>query len=299
MAFDEILSGGDVDFKRLGCVNVVSYDLEPGEYRLESIEPYTLRYLKLLCLEGQCRVEGVYLRQYAHPAIRAAQFTSSDERLNRLFAAGVSTFRQSALDIFMDCPSRECAGWLCDSFFTSRVAYDLTGQPRIEHNFFENFRLPDHFRFLPDGMLPMRYPADHNDGVYIPNWALWFVVELEEFAGRGGDRATIDALRPRIAKLFEFFQKYENEDGLLEKLPSWVFIEWSAANNFVQDVNYPSNMLYASALAAAGRVYGDRSLTDKAERIRAVIRRQSFDGRFFVDNALRRNGRLEPTGQPQ
>jgi len=50
--FDEILSGTDVDFKRMECVNIVSYRLAPGVYDLEAIEPYTLRYLKLVCLEG-------------------------------------------------------------------------------------------------------------------------------------------------------------------------------------------------------------------------------------------------------
>ncbi len=55
--FDEILSDGDVDFKRLGCVNLVSYELEPGRYEVESIEPYTLRYLKLICVEGACAVQ--------------------------------------------------------------------------------------------------------------------------------------------------------------------------------------------------------------------------------------------------
>ena len=54
--FDEILTEGDVDFKRLGCVNLVSYELEPGTYAVESIEPYTLRYLKLICVEGACAV---------------------------------------------------------------------------------------------------------------------------------------------------------------------------------------------------------------------------------------------------
>jgi alpha-L-rhamnosidase len=60
--FDEILTKGDVDFKRLGCVNVLTYCFEPGEYRIESIEPYTMRYLKLICLEGECQVQGCYLR---------------------------------------------------------------------------------------------------------------------------------------------------------------------------------------------------------------------------------------------
>jgi alpha-L-rhamnosidase len=48
--FDEILSDEDVDFKRLDCVNAISYELEPGSYDLESFEPYTLRFLKLTTL---------------------------------------------------------------------------------------------------------------------------------------------------------------------------------------------------------------------------------------------------------
>jgi hypothetical protein len=82
----------------------------------------------------------------------------------------------------------------------------------------------------------------------------------------------------------------------LEKLPSWVFVEWSGANQFVQDVNYPSNMLYAGALEATGRTYGVPELIAKADRIRATVRQQSFDGRFFVDNAVRKkDGQLEVT----
>ena len=146
MAFDEILSDEDVDFKRLGCVNVVSFALQPGIYEVESLEPYTMRYLKLMCVEGQCRLHHVQLREYKHPPPRKASFQCSDTQLNRLFEAGVETFRQNTVDVFMDCPSRERAGWLCDSFFTSRVAHDLTGTTLVEKDFYENFLLPDRFR---------------------------------------------------------------------------------------------------------------------------------------------------------
>jgi alpha-L-rhamnosidase len=295
ITFDEILSDGDVDFKRLGCVNIISYELAPGEYDLESFEPYTLRYMKLMVTEGDCVVGPVYLREMSYPEVSRAQFAASDTRFNRLFEAGIETFRQNALDIFMDCPSRERAGWLCDSYFTARVAKDLAGDARIEKSFLENYLMPRSFQFLPDGMLPMCYPADHNDGVFIPNWSLWFVVQLGEYLERSGDRELIDALRPKVMKLLDYFQKFQNSDGLLEKLESWVFVEWSAANSFVQDVNYPSNMLYAKALLVAGRLYGVPTLADQAERIREVIRKQSYDGSFFVDNALRRDGKLTVT----
>jgi alpha-L-rhamnosidase len=295
ITFDEILSKEDVDFKRLGCVNAVCYELKPGTYHLESFEPYTMRYLKLNVLQGSCDVTNLHLREYVNPEVDEAQFSCSDPRLNRIFEAARETFRQNAVDIFMDCPSRERAGWLCDSFFTSRVAFDLCGNTNIEKNLFENYLLPASFAHLPEGMLPMCYPADHYDGVFIPNWALWFVIELEEYQARSGDHELVAALAPRLQALHQYFQKFKNGDGLLEKLNSWVFIEWSNANDFVQDVSYPSNMLYAAALAAAGRMYDQPELLEEAEQIRATIRWQSFDGQFFVDNAVRKEGKLQVT----
>ena len=95
--------------------------------------------------------------------------------------------------------------------------------------------------------------------------------------------------------LFAYFDKFKNEDGLLESLESWVFVEWSAANKFVQDVNYPSNMLYTRALEVAGEIYGLDSLISQAKDLRNTIREQSFDGSFFVDNAKRENGELHIT----
>ena len=154
----------------------------------------------------------------------------------------------------MDCPSRERAGWLCDSYFTGRVEFVLSGKSRIERNFIENYLLPAEFKDIDKGMLPMCYPADHRNHNYITNWAMWFVLELEEYLKRTGDRATIDRARTRIYELVAFFRPYLNEDGLLEKLPKWVFVEWSRANKLVQDVSYPSNMLYAEMLDVVARL---------------------------------------------
>jgi len=295
LTFDEILTDGDVNFRRMGSANVVTYDLPEGVFEIESFEPYTLRYLKLIALDGPCDVEHVYLREYAYPDVWDARFSASDERLNRLFDAGRETLAQNVLDVFMDCPSRERGGWLCDSFFTARVAYDLCSNTALERNFFENYLLPERFEHLPDGMLPMCYPADHPDGIFIPNWALWFVVQLEEYLARSGDFQTVKALEPKLLRLFDYFKPFLNSDGLLEKLKSWVFVEWSKANAFVQDVNYPTNMLYAAALASAAQMYDRSELAAQAEKIRDVVRRQSFDGKFFVDNAVRKDGKLEVT----
>jgi len=295
LTFDEMLVKGDVEFTRLAALNLITYDLQPGVYGVESFEPYTLRFLKAMVVEGECEIDRVCLREYANPDVWRAHFASSDEGLNRLFAAGRETYRQNAVDAFTDCPHRERAGWLCDSYFTARVEPLLSGHSKVEKTFLENFQLPARFEPLPEGMLPMCYPADHYDGQYIPNWSLWFVLQLEEYLERSGDRELVVALRPRVMKLLEYFKPLRNQDGLLEKLPGWVFVEWSAANKYVQDVNYPTNMLYAAALAAAGRMCNLSELTRSAGDIRNAIRKQSFDGEFFVDNAVRQNGKLAVT----
>lgn len=293
--FDEILTDGDVNSKkRMADVNnQVVYELEPGIYNLETFESYTFKYLKAIVTKGSCTIHDVYIREYAYPDNPRATFASSNPKLNAIYDAARQTFRQNAVDIFMDCPSRERAGWLCDSYFMAIMEKGFTGKSDVAHNFYENYALADSFQFLPDGMLPMCYPADHNDGVFIPNWAMWFIVQIEDYASRGGDPELIAKLEPRIAALLDYFEGFENESGLLEKLDSWIFVEWSRANDFVQDVNYPTNMLYSAALEKAGKLYQNNAWLNKAEKVKQTILEQSFNGEFFVDNAvLSENGEL-------
>lgn len=296
--FDEILIDGDVKTKQRqsDICNHIVYELQPGEYDLETLESYTFKYLKVIVLKGECQIEKIYLREFAYPDNKKAFFASSNDKLNKIFNAAKQTFRQNAVDVFMDCPSRERAGWLCDSYFSSITERELTGHSAVSYNFLENYALPERFAFLPEGMIPMCYPADHNDGNFIPNWSLWFILQVEDYARHGGDPELIARLKPRIEKLLTYFSGFENEDGLLEKLERWVFVEWSKANEFVQDVNYPTNMLYSAALASAGSLYGNTEWIKKAEDIRKTVLHQSYNGDFFVDNAVRENGKLKITG---
>ena len=299
LRFDEILGdNGRVMERRLRWKPYIIYDLQPGVYELESFEPYTMQYVEIFADDKAVVVEEISMRDYCNLDCHRAKFESSNADLNFIFEAARETYRQNALDIYMDCPSRERAGWLCDSYFTGRVEFVLSGKSRIERNFIENFLLPTEFKDIDKGMLPMCYPADHRNHNYIPNWAMWFVLELEEYLERTGDNETIRRARTRIYELVEFFKPYLNEDGLLEKLPKWVFVEYSYANKLVQDVSYPSNMLYAEMLDVVSRLYNDKALAEQAANIRSVVLAQSFDGEYFIDNAVRNaQGKLELSGE--
>jgi alpha-L-rhamnosidase len=333
VAFDELLIDGDIDLLRNTALNFIYYELKPGEYELESVEPYTFRYLKILMLDGvaqhtdttsgglgdraggtpairtagippakkqnqtECVIKYAGIREYANPEA-TARFESDDPELNQLFEAGRQTFRQNAVDLYMDCPGRERAGWLCDSFFTGRAEKLLCGGSKVERAFLENFLLPQSFGDVPKGMLPMCYPSEHPGGRHIPQWCMWLILELEEYLERTRDREMIDRFGAKVDGIFSYLQKFENSNGLLEKLPSWNFIEWSMANKLTEDVNYPTNMLYACALESTARLYDRPQLADKAVQLHETVRKQSFNGTFFVDNSVRdENGELQPSGE--
>ena len=287
ITFDEFLGeNGLINYRRMYTVNAAMWRIKKGTYQLSTFEPYTMGVLTVHVLKGRAFVSNVGLIYFGALAVDR-RYNGVDEELRKIFDAAVETYRQNTFTIYMDCPSRERAGWLCDSFFTARVEKTLTGKSEIEHSFLENFFLPDAFPSLPKGMFPMCYPADHKNGGFIPNWAMWLVLELEEYLERTGDRSFIDGVKEKIYALLDYFKGFENADGLLEKLKSWIFVEWSECNKLTQDINYPTNMLYAKTLCAAANLYGDTALSEKAEHIKDVINEQSMtESGFYCDNAV-------------
>lgn len=297
IVFDEIMQNNDINFTRLTAANVIILKVDSDNLNFISAEPYTYRYIRIYAKDCDCKISNLHLLRVGAPDTNKV-LVSDNKKLQAIYSAAVETYRQNTFDIYMDCPSRERAGWLCDSFFTSRVEKVLTGESKVERNFLENFILQKSFKCLPEGMLPMCYPADHYDGVFIPNWAMWFVVELSEYLHRTGDIDLVMRAKDRVYGLLKYLKKFENEFGLLEKLESWVFLEWSKSNDLVQDVNFPSNMLYSKVKKITAKLYGDTALEEEANKLQDIIREMSYtDKGFFCDNAYRKGDKLELSGE--
>ncbi len=297
--FEELLVDGVLNPFRSKTSNIFTCIAKPGTYRIVSAEPYGMRYMKLVSKGGEVTVRDLHLIEVAFPESEIkARFVSDDKVMEKIYDAAVLTFRNNTTDIYMDCPSRERAGWLCDSFFTSRVEYALTGRSTVEKQFLSNFIMPTSFSDVPAGMLPMCYPSNQHDGEFIPNWAMWYVLELCEYFDRTGDRELIDEARERIYALIKYFEGFENEFGLLERLENWVFVEWSRANELIQDVSFASNMTYASMLCRLGALYNDERLASKAAAIRKTVNEMAMtESGFYCDNAKRIDGKLVLTGE--
>lgn len=291
--FDEISSSKDmIDFKfyRNTTHNIVLYQLKKGHYQLISFSPYTAKYLRVTNLKGQCVVNNVSMVLIENPDSYRLQYEFDDDKLKLIFDAARNTFASNAFDVLTDCPSRERAGWLCDGYFTGRSERLFTGYNFVEDNFLENYALYQYHGDVEKGMVPMCYPGDFfGNDQYIPNWAMFYVVELHSLLSRENNKELLQKSVNNLFGLVQFFKKYENEYGLLENLENWVFVEWSPANDedSIKGVNIPSNALYASFLQCSGELLNDQSLIEKAKHIRKMIKELAFNGEFFVDNLIR------------
>ena len=299
-AFDEILSGEKLKTIkpfRGGTANVFKWTVKKaGVYNLSAFEPYAFRYANVITSAGV--KANVKVRAYENPEAGKMLFECDDKKIEQIMEAARHTFAHNAVDLLTDCPSRERAGWLSDSFFSSVAERVFTGDNKVERAFLQNYILADKSGH-PKGMIPRCYPADYyeEDG-FIPNWSLWYILEIYKYFTQYGYDETVEKSRANVEGILNYFVDFENEFGVLEDLKGWIFVEWSAANNsdHINGINVPSNACYYASLFAAAKVYGIKGLKEKAEKVKDYLLKNAYVDGFFVDNLIRNEkGDIIPT----
>lgn len=290
VVFDEYLDNGKWIYGRTSCNDLITIDVNKGKSSVTTSTAYSSKHLRVLSnKEVKVRPEIIMIQNDMIPESK----NTNNKKLNVILEAARNTFMQNAVDIYTDCPGRERGGWLCDSYFTSIAERYFTGANKIEKCFLENFILGN-YEEIEKGMLPMVFPG--TDTTFIPNWAMWFVLELEQYYNNTGDQDLVDRAKQKVMDLAKYFEKFENEYSLLEDLHSWVFVEWSDAGteDYVKGVSFPTNMLYSGMLKAIGNLYKENKYLDKANKVIDNINDLSFNGKLYIDNALRENDKLVP-----
>ena len=290
---DRLDSQGMLDPRNCGSNCVVRLRATAGRHCFESFEPYCVRYARVFVRKAKAiRIHRLFLRSYQFPERTVGSFSCDDGILNRIYESSRLTLRANMLDIFMDCPGRERAGWLCDSLWSGRAAQIMLGDSGVERAMLENFlhAAPGEVR---QGFFPSCYPAVRivNDS-FIPNWSLFLVLELHEYYRRTGDRAFIEQFESRIDLLLGDFAACENSEGLLENVPGHPFLDWSTSNSpeFINPISTASNALYAAVLDRIAELYNRPAFAERATAIRDTLRGKSRGSLFYSDSLERGDG---------
>ena len=288
VVFDEYLDNGKWIFGRSSCMDLITVESNKGQNEVVTSTVYSLKHLRILTNKKCEVVPSLILIQ--NDTIKEIKETGN-KKLDLIIKSARETFIQNSVDIYTDCPGRERGGWLCDGYFMSMAESFFAKNNNIEKQFLENFIIA-RYDEIEEGMLPMVFPSQ--ESLFIPNWSMWFVLELENYFKKTNDKELVNAAKEKIYKLIHYFEKFENEYRLLENLNGWVFVEWSEAGteDYVKGLSFPTNMLYSSMLRAAGELFRDNNLLNKAQEVASNINKLSFNGKVYVDNAVRENGKL-------
>ncbi|MBN1935765.1 MAG: alpha-L-rhamnosidase N-terminal domain-containing protein [Anaerolineae bacterium] len=189
-----------------------------------------LRYVCLLVhsTDGAVTLKGLSVQEYVYPWTEGAAFACSDEELNRIFQAGIRTVQLNSHDAFLDCPTREQRAWVGDAVVHQMVHLVTNLDWRLAWRYLS---LSDSPR--SDGILPMSVGGDveWRNGTTIPDWSLHWVHGVYNLYRFLGDKETVIAYMPSVARVLRWFASYQNAQGLLEDLIEWTLIDWAAVSN--------------------------------------------------------------------
>lgn len=283
---DERVRGGRAD--RLLC--------RPGENCFHAFQPRGFRYLLLTArrLRKPLLLRGLGVETLRYPVSEAGEFACSDPLLERIWATGVKTLRACMSDVYMDCPTREQAGWVGDARLEALTNFYVFGDAALYRRMLKLTARS----LLPNGLLYGVVPCERPNCV-LPDYALHWIAGLDEYFFYTGEVEPLREHRETLGKVLGFFARHAGERGLLGPTPGcWLFMDWAPGLDR-GGLSATFNLLYLQALSAATRIglalsdsglanHCRQAATTLAERIKAVFGTSA--GNLLVESVDLRTG---------
>jgi hypothetical protein len=250
----------------------------PDGGRNRVFEPLWWRTWRYLDLEIETKDEPLTLEKLgaqftAYPFEEKASFESPDEDLAKIWEVSWRTARMDAHETYMDTPYYEQLQYVGDTRLQALISYAVAGDGRLGRQAIEAF---DQSR-TPDGITRSRYPSSLPQS--IPTFSLLWIGMVRDWWMYQPNPEPARALLPGTRTVLNWFEGYEQPDGLLRKLPWWSFIDWVPKGTIpTYDANGESCMTtlqYLGALedgAALEKGLGDGVFAERYQKRAAHVR---------------------------
>jgi hypothetical protein len=239
------------------------------------------------------KIHRLALDENRYPCENESSFDGGDADLPGVMAIAVRGLQMCSHETFMDCPFYEQLMYDGDTRLEMLTTMAMTRDDRLVKRGIELFD----FSRRNWGFVNERYPAflPQNSPTFSLIWALM----LRDYAFWRNDPGFVKARAIGLRSMLEHFDPYLNQDGLLENLPGWPFMDWvpewdaGDAPDSVRGVSALDNLLYVYALQKSAEVEVSldepllaQRLRAKADRTAAAVRAKFWDEKrgLMADN---------------
>ena len=239
------------------------YDIfmpDGGDLRtFRPLNPRTFRWIELTIetADKALRLEDFSAVEVMYPSELQAEFRSSHSRLNEIWDAGWRTQELSVQETFVSDLYWERMQYIGDTKIQAILWMYMTTDDRPVRLALEQFdRSRAYF-----GLTESRYPSWLEQ--YIPLYSLVWVTMVHDYWMHRSDDEFIHQFLPGIEQVLGWFDRQLNEDGLLEPLPFFDYVDWGFGNRRNQidaDADNRSSavhsLFYAWTLDQAADLFG-------------------------------------------
>ena len=235
------------------------------------------RFLQLDLTAADQALQVGHLRAWftAYPFQERGHFDSDDSSLASIWGIGWRTARLDAHDTYMDTPYWERLQYVGDTRIQALISYTVAGDDRLARQAIQAFNDSR----IPDGITQSRYPTSSPQ--YIPTFSLLWIGMVHDFWLYRGDPGFVRAQLAGTRAVLDWFLQRQRSDGLLQKLPWWVFVDWASDFDFgepPQDDNGGSAVItlqFIEALRYAAEMEDAFGNRQRAEAYRDAVSRAS------------------------
>jgi len=204
----------------------VSDIYRPGG-QTEVYAPFWFRTFLIMRVEVTTGAEGLVLyapelTETRYPLESKAEAVSNaQDWVAPVWDISLRTLQMCMHETYEDCPFYEQLQYIMDTrlhmLFTYAVSNDTRMAKRTIHDF--------HTSLLPEGICQSRYPS--NKRQVIPAFSLHWVLMVHDYVQETSDIEFVKPYRYTIERIFNWFDRHKNEQGLVTQLGYWDFADWA------------------------------------------------------------------------
>ncbi|NLN94347.1 MAG: family 78 glycoside hydrolase catalytic domain [Candidatus Hydrogenedens sp.] len=278
---EELQENGEVRFDMRANCRYEEKCILSGEKDL--IEFYDYRSFRYLEIHGAPEEPEVWVDVRHHPFNeKAVEFRSDSQLLQDIWQLCQRGVVMGAQEVFVDCPSREKGQYLGDTLIAARSHMWLTGDMSLANQALRDFT---HSVFIHPGLMAVAPGSFMQE---IAEYSLQFPLLLMHYYQLSGDLETVKIAADTVFEgLFDYFQSFENEKGLLAGISKesgkWLLVDWpeNLRDNYDYEYSLKAgntvlNAFYYGALRTAAefeRIFGriGKTYDDRADRLEAAF----------------------------